>query len=102
VALSALVNLGAVGFALFAGLTLHVAGRLGNLRRFPAHPYAAAALAAVIVNALSMSSITAPVSLAWISHTLVFLFLARVTRRPEPMSVPVYPPRQASRTTPAA
>jgi hypothetical protein len=102
VALSALVNLGAVGLALFAVLASHVAGRLRHLRRYPAHPYAAAALAAMVVNALSMSSITAPVSLSWISHALVFLFLARVTRRREPVNMRVSEPHLVSSTLTAA
>ena len=89
VVLSALVNLGGAGLALFAALLIQVTLRLGKLRGFPAHPYAVAALAAMVVNALSMSSITAPVSLAWVSHALVVLFLVRVTGRREPLRMPV-------------
>lgn len=79
--LSALVNLGAAGLALMVLMIGQLAVRLRRLRPFPGHPYAAAALAAVVVNAMSMSSIAAPVSLAWVSHALLFLFLARVTGR---------------------
>jgi len=81
VVLSALVNLGATGLLLFVAFAAQIAGSLRNLRRYPAYPYAVAALVAVAMNALSISSITAPVSLSWVSHALVFLFLARVSRR---------------------
>jgi hypothetical protein len=81
-AMSAVVNLGAAGLVLFLLFLVSIVVSLWKIRSAAIFPYAFAAFTAVLLNSMSMSSITAPVSLGWVGHMLLYLYLVRLTRTP--------------------
>ena len=81
-AMSAVVNLGAAGLILFLVFLARIVIALWNIRTAAILPYAFAAFAAVLLNSLSMSSVTAPVSLGWVGHMLLYLYLVRLAGTP--------------------
>jgi hypothetical protein len=78
-AMSAVVNLGAVGVVVFVLFVGSVLISLWKIRSAAIFPYAFASFVAVLLNSLSMSSVTAPVSLGWVGHMLLYLYLVRLT-----------------------
>jgi len=76
VAISALVNLGIIGFLFFLLFVFNVFKSILNLKQFQWRAFYLAATFAIILNALSFSSITAPLSFGWIGHILFFAMVA--------------------------
>ena len=81
-AMSAVVNLGAAGLVLFLLFLARIVIALWKIRTAAIFPYAFAAFAAVLLNSLSISSVTAPVSLGWVGHMLLYLYLVRLAGTP--------------------
>lgn len=76
VAISALVNLGITGFLSILMFIFYVFKSILHLKQFPWRAYYLAATFAIILNALSISSIAAPLSFGWIGHVLFFAMIS--------------------------
>lgn len=71
-AMSALLNLGAVGGCLLLLFWGGVLRATWKIRSYPARPIMLAAVVATILNSLVMESITAPLGYAWLAHMLIY------------------------------
>jgi len=84
VVMSSLTNLGLLGLMLFLMMLTEMVMRLWMIRRLPVFNLFAAGTVAMLLNSLSMSSITAFLSLGWICHMLFIMTLfttAKFTKR---------------------
>jgi hypothetical protein len=88
VAISALVNLGITGFLFFLLFIFSVFKSILNLKQFQWRAFFLAATFAIILNALSFSSITAPLSFGWLGHALFFSMVAVIFINKTKMSAP--------------
>ena len=76
VAISSLVNLGLAGFLMFSSFFIGLLKSAMDLRAFKWRVYLLSGLMAIMLNAFSFSSITAPLSFGWIGHTMFFCMTA--------------------------
>jgi len=88
VAISALVNLGIIGFLFFILFIFDILKSILNIKQFQWRVYYLAATFAIILNALSISSIAAPMSFGWIGHVLFFTMVSVVFINKAQMTAP--------------
>jgi len=84
VVMSSLTNLGLLGLMLFLMMLTELIMGLWTIRRLPVYNLFAAGAVAMLLNSLSISSITAFLSLGWICHMLFIMTLfttAKFTKR---------------------
>ena len=73
--MSALVNLGAFGVALWALLWGALIRAAWNIRDHKSRLIVVGSATAVFLNAVSMESVTAPLSMPWIGHAIFFTLI---------------------------
>jgi O-antigen ligase len=74
--MSALANLGIIGFGLFVLFLFDIFRLILKSRDHPHRPIMIGAATAIIFNSLSTPSIASTLSLYWIGHTLFFIMIA--------------------------
>ena len=75
-AMSAIVNLGLAGTALYLLFCMAIYRRVSNLRTQRIRIVLLGAVTALLLNTLTMESITAPLSIPWIAHAMFFATVA--------------------------